>query len=195
MTMPSDTLLSFSPPRTVSRLLQRTTPPFGEPLTLTEAKLHLRITSTAEDALLTGLIVSVRMHAECWLRRSLMTQGWTLSYDDALPLDCRLPMGPVTSIASITLYNEDGTSNTLSSGLYRLNAGSDGLRIQHVLSASRIAVAYQAGYGAAGDVPQPIRQGMLQHLAALYESREGITAGAPPAVSDALYAPYRAGRL
>jgi len=58
---------------------------FGlEPITIPEAKQHLRITFTNEDTFIGDLITSARYHLENRLRQSFITQSWTL-YLDSFP--------------------------------------------------------------------------------------------------------------
>lgn len=56
-------------------------PPAGEPVTLDEAKLHLRVDFAADDALITGLISAARVAAENICRRAFITQKWELLLD------------------------------------------------------------------------------------------------------------------
>ena len=70
-----------SPPRAgffISGLTMQTqlTPPAAEPLTLAEAKLHLRVDAdiTDDDSLITALIVTARQQAEHRTGRSLVSQ-------------------------------------------------------------------------------------------------------------------------
>lgn len=59
------------------------TQPTVEPITLAEAKSHLRVDSdfTADDSLISGLIVAARQEAEQICRRALIKQTWKLAID------------------------------------------------------------------------------------------------------------------
>lgn len=61
-----------------------TSSPGAEPLTTTEAKLHLRVTSSSEDTLIADLITAARMHCENITRRPLSSQTWEM-YLDGFP--------------------------------------------------------------------------------------------------------------
>ncbi len=50
-----------------------TVPPAGEPLTLAEAKLHLRVDLSDDDALITALISAAREQAEFLTGQRLIT--------------------------------------------------------------------------------------------------------------------------
>ena len=52
-----------------------------EPVTLTEAKLHLRIDSSDDDELISGLIMSARRWAEDYCDRTFVVSQYTMSLD------------------------------------------------------------------------------------------------------------------
>lgn len=58
-----------------------TTPPSEEPISLADAKTHLRVRSTAEDTLIEIWIATARAHIEDVCERALMPQQWTLTRD------------------------------------------------------------------------------------------------------------------
>ncbi len=57
------------------------TPPTAEPVSLVEAKLHLRVEDNADDVLIGALITATRMQAEHDTRRALVTQTWVTALD------------------------------------------------------------------------------------------------------------------
>lgn len=177
------------------RLLTRTAAPATEPVTLAEAKLYLRVDSTTEDSLIGDLILAARMVAESWLKSSLISQSWKLAYDCGIPEAVWLPMGPVNAITSVVVFNRDGTSNTLSSSAYYLNAARNSLVLDSVQLGFRVEITYSTGYGDATTVPKPIKQGILCHIGAMYD-RRGEDADAPlPEQAVSLYMPFREIRL
>ena len=184
--------------------------PAVEPVTLAEAKAHLRVDTGAEDTLVSSLIVTSRLHVEAAVGLALITQSWSW-FRDAWPpgpaLD--LPLRPVQGIAAVRLYDENAVATNLDPATYFLDgAGSPPRLVRHGALAwprpGRIAngieVAFTAGYGpAAADVPAPIRQVVLLLVAHWYEHRSPLEAGAhaepvPDMVSE-LLAPYRTVRL
>lgn len=169
------------------------TPPAAEVITLAEAKLFLRVDGTTEDALITDLIKAVRVSAEEYTRKSFITQTWKISFDDEVSDCVELLRGPVQSITHVKTYTRDNTATTISSALYALNAAKTLLMLDTDLYAYRVEITYSAGYGAAVDVPLALKQGMLHHIAALYETREAGSATLSNA--QAFYALFREVKL
>lgn len=64
--------------------IRLTQAPTEEPVTVDEAKLHLRVTDSSEDTLIAMLISAARIHAENVCRRVFVTQKWDL-FLDAFP--------------------------------------------------------------------------------------------------------------
>lgn len=88
--------------------------PQSEPITLTEAKLNLRVDGDDEDDLIRALIVAAREHIEDITRRALLTQTWDFCLDSWPDRDfIRLPFGNLQSVTSIKWKDTDGTETTL----------------------------------------------------------------------------------
>lgn len=79
------------------------TAPAAEPVSVAEAKLHLRVDGTADDVLIGALITAARQHAENDTRRALVTQTWMTVLD-------RFP-APEVNVGSANWYGPQwGTS-------------------------------------------------------------------------------------
>lgn len=167
----------------------RSVAPAVEPVSLADVKTYLRIDHTDDDSFLNDLIEAARDAAETYLRRSLITQTWVLTYDENIPFHVDLPHGPVQSITSVVAEAEDTSTVSVNSAAYKLLA-NDVLRVEGYVSSHKIHVTYVAGYGdAASDVPAPIRQGIIHHVGMIVERREDL-ADLPGGILG-LYAPYR----
>lgn len=183
--------MSITSDYTRSRLLTRVSAPADEPISLAEAKLYLRVDHDYEDLLINDLIVTARLTAEEWLKRSLVTQSWKLAYDACLPENVALPMGPVNSITTVTVINRDNTTQEIDGNTYYLNAARDALVFDSSVIGFRIEIVYSAGFGAASSVPRPIKQGMLAHIAGMYDNRADPEYAILPAQAISLYMPFR----
>lgn len=178
-----------------TRRLERISGPAIEPLTLAETKLYLRVDGIEEDALITSLIAAARVCAEEYLNRSLIQQQWKLAYNDETPACVPLPRGPVSAVNSVVTTGRSGGTQTIAASTYFLNAAKDALEFDSTPLAFLIEISYTAGYGAdATYVPEPIKKGLLAHIASLYDNR-GQSDAPFPAQSISLYAPFREVRV
>jgi len=171
------------------RGLVRTVAPVAEPLTVPETKEYLRIPHDDDDSRISDMIVTARSLAEQWLRRSLVTQSWKITFGESVSGTLRLPMGPVQSVTSVITTSAGGVSTTIPATAYALNAAKDGLVIDSVISGYRIDITYVAGYGATSQLPKPIKLGMLHHISVMLDG-ELMMAPIPDAVLS-YYMPYR----
>ena len=185
------------------------TAPTVEPITLQEAKDHLRVDGATDDALISALIQAARQHIDGrdgWLGRALMTQTWDYTLDEFPDTDyIPLPLAPVQSITSITYTDTNGASQTFSSANYALGADlawQPRVNLGYGLSwastrgvPDAVKVRFVAGYANAADVPGPIKAALLLTVGELYEQREesviGPTVARVPFGVDYLLAPYR----
>jgi len=182
-----------------------TTAPTVEPLTLAEAKVHLRedLTNADNDALITSLIVAAREACEHRVGRALMLQSLEATLDvfpaattDNPDAAIELVMPPVIDITSVTYTATDGTSTVLSSGAYELDARREPARLVPAYGTAwpatrdvtaAVRVIYRAGYSASATaataqaaVPAALRQWMLLAVGDMYERR--TASGERPAV-------------
>lgn len=186
---------AYSPVRTVA--------PASAPVSLAEAKKHLRVDATDEDTLIQAFIDAATGHLDGWtgvLGRALVTQTWSQMFDrfDA-PL--RLPM-PAASVTSVTYVNPDGDAETVDDADYVLRADTLGSFVETahgvdwpVTRDQTGAVAVKFTCGEPGSsVPAPIRAAILLMVGDLYASREAVVTGTIVAENPtvaALIAPYR----
>jgi len=177
------------------------TPPATEPVTLAEAKAHLKVDTADEDALIGSLVTAARARAEWHTGRALVTQGWTL-WLDGWPPDgiAEIPLPPLQAVTEVALHTSDGVRTVLDSTAYRVDTASEPGRL--VFSAEPpclrpqdgVEIAFRAGYGGAAAVPQPIKEAVLEIVADLYTHR-GDEYGPVGLAGQALLAPYRIFRL
>src|SRR5512139_2523227 len=90
------------------------TSPTKEPVTLSQAKAHLRVDASDDDALIESLITVAREHVENITRRALFTQKWDYSLKGWPCSDAfKLPFGNLFSVTSVKWKDDDGTETTL----------------------------------------------------------------------------------
>jgi len=176
------------------------TPPAVEPVSLAEAKAHLRIDDTADDAVVSALITTARNLVEEHTSRALVSQTWELQLD-GWPCVIRLPRPPLVSVLSITYTDPNGAERTLAPAAYKVDTVTEPGRIVSAYGLSwpdcrdeiaAVRVRYSAGYGPAADVPAALRHAVLLTAAHLYDHRD--SAAGLPRVAEALTWTYRTAR-
>jgi uncharacterized phiE125 gp8 family phage protein len=175
------------------RSLVRLTQPTVEPVSLAEAKLQMRIDTTAEDALILSLIGAAREWCEAYARRTFVHTQWKMTLD-GFPVDIRLPRPPVATATGFTaveisyVMSETMQSVVLPSSQYRVDrAATPGILRTlygqtwppHLIDFNSVAATWWAGYGEDGTkVPKVVRPAMLMLIAHLWQNREMTTAEA-----------------
>ena len=199
--------------------LQVTTAPTVEPLTLQEVKEYLRVEDSTDERVLRPYVESVRRIAEEHMGRALMPQTLTLFIDSFDEMEdplwegmrtapylnyyknhITLPRAPVTSVTSVSTFNDSDTETTMAASRYYVDSVREPARVvlrqgetfpTALRVANAIKVVYVAGYTSAYAIPEPIKLGMLQHIAYLYEHRGDMYEASkplPPAIKT-LYSP------
>ena len=183
--------------------LRLVTGPTTEPLTLTEAKAHLRVTTTDDDTYIAALIVAAREAAEQRTGRALFTQTWLRTLD-SFPDAIVLRRSPIQSVSFVKYVDTAGTLQTLAPAAYAVDTENEPGWVVPAYGYSwpvtystinAVTVQYLAGWSSAGAIPQTIKQWMLMRIGALYEIREaesGPTSGSfsKPSFVDGLLERY-----
>lgn len=181
-----------------------------KPLTVDEAKAHLRIDHDDEDAMVGALIDAAVSHVDGYtgiLGRALLTQTWRQDFGQ-FGDRMRLRVGDVISITSVTYYDQDNAQQTLASTVYTTLTDEIGAFLTRKPDQDwpsvydrpdAVRVTWSAGYGAAAvNVPMAIRQALLLLIGHWYENREAVSATSmsemPMAVMS-LLRPYRRIRI
>ncbi len=163
------------------------TPPASEPLDLATAKVHLRVDTTDDDALITSLITAARQYCEQYQNRAYVTQTLELTLDEFPDMPFDLPMPPLQSVTSIKYIDKDGLETTWDPANYIVDVDSQPGRIALAYGktlptvtlkpVNAVKIQFVAGYGATAAVPQTVKQAMLLLIGAWYEQREALVVG------------------
>ncbi|MQM29600.1 MAG: DNA-packaging protein [Candidatus Accumulibacter phosphatis] len=201
--------------------LQLVTPPTAEPVSLAEAKLHMRVDFPEDDALIASLIAAARQAAETLTGRQLVTARWKLVLDcfpgpslmcvpAGLPFSLPghailLPKCPVQSVFAIRYLDMSGTTQTMSRVDYAADTACEPARVTPVFGSAwpvslpqigAVVLVFAAGYGDAASVPAGIKSWIKLRVGSLYAHREEVallTSGKIESLSfiDGLLDPYR----
>jgi len=151
-------------------------------VTLEEARAHLRVDFSDDDAYIETLSRVAEAAVSERLERTLGVTTWDYSIgsDDICHYyDIRLPMPPLREIVSVSYFDETGAAQTFAASNYRavgvgaptgagvrLLGGSSWPSLRYGPEA--MTIRFTAGYD---DVPEPIRQAILLTVGQLYANR------------------------
>lgn len=157
--------------------IETVTAPVNSPVSLADAKTHLRVDGTADDALIQLYIDAATQMAQDYLKRALITQTLKMTFDGFtnmahadLPLSgwitgakeyfdgsgdlIELWRAPIQSITTIDTIDVDNTSTTYSSAKYTLDANTGRVFLNQnntwpteLRDYAAVEVTYVAGYG------------------------------------------------
>lgn len=176
-----------------------TVAPAVEPLSASDVKTWLKVTSSADDTLITNLIVAARQEAENYTGLKLISQT-VKEYFDTFPssrgeLLLRFPL--VSSITSVAYVDADGNNQTFSDynsdllshpARLRPNYQTEWPTTKEQLEA--VTITYVCGYANAAAVPDAIKTALYLVIAKWYENRED-TVRMLPTAAEYLLNPYR----
>lgn len=201
--------------------MQLITPPAGEPISLAEAKLHLRVDFDDDDSLIQVLISAARQASETLTNRQLVTARWRMVLDSfpgpslmgvpagqtfTLPGHAiSLPKSPVASVVEIRYLDMAGLWQTMPAANYTVDSVCEPARITPVFGQiwpialpqiGAVSVIFDAGYGNASAVPEGIKTWIKLRVGSLYVHREEVasmTRGRidPLPFIDGLLDPYK----
>ncbi len=180
--------------------LQLVTPPAGEPVSLAEAKQHLRVDGDDDDLLIGSLITAARQAAETKTGRQLITARWKLVLDafpgpslmqSATGASFSLPghaillaKCPVQSAVSIEYLDMNGTTQVMPASDYVLDAACEPARLTPAFGKTwpptlpqmgAVSVTFDAGYGTASAVPEGLKSWIKLRVGSLYGHREEMS--------------------
>lgn len=176
------------------------------PITLADAKLHLRVEGGDEDVLINSLIAAAVNHLDGWsgiLKRCLITQTWAV-FADKFSQKIRLPLVPIGSIVSVKYKNSSDVETIIDALSYDFFEDSLGavLRFKNsfalptdLAEIRALRIEFTAGYDLADAVPASIKAALLLMIGHAYENREGVVVGTIsselPLGVYSLLSPYR----
>ena len=181
------------------------TPPTVEPVSLAEAKLHLRVDFDDDDALIESLISAARVAAETLTGRQICTARWMRTLDGFPCSSLRLHRCPVQSVVEISYQDQLGQWQTVDPSIYVSDLTSEPARITPGFGNSWpitlpqigvVRVVFDAGYGTPSDVPEGLKSWIKLRIGSLYAHREEMSILSkgridPLPFVDGLLDPYR----
>lgn len=167
------------------------TGPEDTPVSLAEVKSHLRIDHDEDDTILALYLQAAVSRLDGYtgiLGRALMSQTWrvTIGYDGR-PSSSQLvylPVAPVSALTSIKYYDDSNQLVTADNADFEfvndtsdawVRPANDDVWMTPYDRPDALQIDYVTGYGAAEDVPAPLKAAVLLMTGDLYEHRETVS--------------------
>jgi uncharacterized phiE125 gp8 family phage protein len=152
------------------------------PVTLAQAKAHLRVDFDDEDSTITALIAAATRAVENRVQRRYCTQTVEWVIQNFPMCGLRLPLAPVASVDSVQYTNADGSVSTLDADSYVVTSQGTATVLYPALGAiwplawpgpKPVAITFTAG-GAAAAVEAHVTAAILLMIGHLYQNREAV---------------------
>ena len=158
----------------------------NEIVSIEEVKNYLRITHDYDDNLLNNLILAAIDAAENFLRLCLLQKKILITYQYLSTSTIDLPLSPVIEIEGIvSIYNKK--KHLLETKEYDISTNKEKIKLHFTINA--LEIRYTAGYAKQNTIPHAIKNGMLLHIAEMYD-RQGLASSINTEIIN-LYYPYR----
>jgi uncharacterized phiE125 gp8 family phage protein len=161
------------------------TPASTYPVSLTEAKSHLKVDTTADDTYIESIIKAATQLSEEYTNRffiDTVIEQYASSFAELQTLF----KSKVSAVAHVKYYDSDNSLQTLSATVYDTQLNYEPSQIQLADNQSfpsitkrndAVLVRYTVGYGAASDVPEIIKQAILLTIGNFYQNRNSVVIG------------------
>lgn len=161
--------------------------PEDEPVSVEEAKRHLRILSDDFNGEVLDALAAAREWCESRINRTLRSSVTRTAAYSGWPRDpIRLPWPPLLSVVSVKYYDAEDADQTLAAANYRVHLSTDGLghveydedvTLPDVASRDdAVRIQFTTGY-ADGAIPPKAKQAILMKTAVLWGDMTGRDLG------------------
>ena len=156
------------------------------PVSLTEAKAHLKVDTTADDTYIESLIKAATQLSEEYTNRFFINTVIDQTCSSFKELET-LFKSKVNDVQYVKYYDSDNSLQTLSATVYDKMLSyepsqiqlADGQSFPSITKRNDAVIArYTVGYGSsASDVPEIIKQAILLTIGNFYENRSSVVIG------------------
>ena len=175
--------------REIANVLEKVTSATSEPISLAEAKDHLRVTSDDDDQLIRSYVKAATEYCEQQVpgSRAFIQQTWDWKLHEFPGDSFELPRPPMQSLTTVKYYATSASTGltTLSSMAYIVHSPTSmpGMIERHPNGAAwpshgdradAVQVRFVAGYST---VPEQVKHAVRLVVGAMYEQRSAVLSG------------------
>jgi len=171
--------------------IKRTIDSSSEPITLAEAKTHLRVDHSNDDSYITTLISVARQSIEISTGRALGASQTFVAGYQYLPYGYDrlvIPRPPLVSVTSFKFFDNNEDEQTVDSSKFEIDSSGNncalismnddfGYPTLSIYKEARVLITFTAG---SDSIPKPLHQAMLLLISHYYDTREPVAYNANP---------------
>lgn len=159
--------------------------PETEPVSLAEAKSHLRVDHAFEDDYIASLVAVTRRQVEQYCGRALSVRKWRLLLE-GFPSRIELPCPPLQSVDALSYIDTGGNQRAIPPECWRVGQGCPSMIMPapgHCWPGvfpgrpDAVLVDFTAGYSEPRDIDPALRHAMLLLIASWFENRSAGAEG------------------
>lgn len=153
--------------------------PPGEPaVSLVSAKDYLRIGHTGEDDLIIELVEAATKRLEQIAGLALVRQTLQLTWyrwpAAMAGRGSRFPVSSISGLNSVIVHSEDSAETDITDR-FQVECGRLRLRpwsmLPGLIAGERIEIRFEAGFGAADQIPEDLKEAVMRLVASIYTAR------------------------
>lgn len=159
---------------------------------ISKAKKYLRINHEYDDELISEMLETAYVAAENYIGVKLKKAIWKLTIYGGLPDKIRLVHAPINRVESFKICKNNNEELYITNDHYLLDNNATHIYMRRSYIIKKAEISYSVGFEVQG-LPMPIRQGILEHLAKLYDLRGSDQE--LPLAAKSLYQAYKKVRM
>lgn len=157
-------------------------------VSLKTAKQYLRIDHNHDDEIIKDMIDIATISAENYIGIKIIKVDWKMTIYDYLPNQINLVHNPIISIKYFKIEKTNGENSYLLDNSFFINKQKLILKNNYLIK--KVEILYNCGFT---EIPVPIKQGILEHMAKLYDLRGSDHS--MPLAAKSLYQAYKLVRI
>lgn len=157
-------------------------------ITLDFAKQYLRVDNNSDNQLITEMIKAVAETAQNYLGLKILPAVYRIIINNNQSTLIKIPLAPIKKITEVKILRGFNYEFELLNSDYKFISKNSEIKLKPNFYTSDLKIICEVGFSEE-ELPTPIKQGMLEHLARIYDQRGSDYS--MPIAAKAFYQAYK----